>query len=241
MTSLQKVNEAGDFGEIGELTREVPRRDRPRNVRANKADAGGVDAKRVMDVVGAVLALVFFAPAMLIIYVLLFFSGGSPIFAHRRLGKNGALFHCYKFRSMAKNGNAVLAEYLSRNPAAQEEWNRSFKLANDPRVTRFGTFLRQTSLDELPQLFNVLTGDMSLVGPRPIVPGEVERYADKIEAYYCCKPGITGLWQVSGRSLVAYDRRVRMDAVYASRQSVRLDLLILLRTVWVVFKGRGAC
>ena len=150
------------------------------------------------------------------------------------------MFLCYKFRSMVKDANKVLTDYLSSNPAARDEWNRTFKLAKDPRVSRFGMFLRRTSLDELPQLFNVLLGNMSLVGPRPIVPGEIERYSDRIHAYYRCRPGITGLWQISVRNDVAYDKRVRLDALYARRQSIRLDIVILLRTVRAVLSGRGA-
>lgn len=199
-----------------------------------------VDLKRFLDVTGAAIALMFFAPTMLIIYAALMLSGGSPIFAHPRVGRSGKMFLCYKFRSMVKDANKVLTDYLSSNPAARDEWNRTFKLAKDPRVSRFGMFLRRTSLDELPQLFNVLLGNMSLVGPRPIVPGEIERYSDRIHAYYRCRPGITGLWQISGRNDVAYDKRVRLDALYARRQSIRLDIVILLRTVRAVLSGRGA-
>ncbi len=199
-----------------------------------------LDLKRVVDIAGASIALVFFTPIMIVIFAILIVSGGSPVFAHRRVGKRGQLFYCYKFRSMIKDSNRVLMEYLNSNPAARDEWNRTYKLKNDPRITWFGTFLRQTSLDELPQLINVLKGDMSLVGPRPIVSGEIERYSDKIAAYYKCRPGITGLWQVSGRNLVEYDRRVMLDAIYARKQSLRLDLMILFRTVWVVLNRRGA-
>jgi exopolysaccharide production protein ExoY len=199
------------------------------------------DAKRILDIVGASLALALFAPMMIVICVGLMLSGGSPIFFQHRVGRNGELFRCYKFRSMVKNANRVLGDYLKDNPAAREEWSRCFKLLHDPRITWFGHCLRRTSMDELPQLFNVLKGDMSLVGPRPIVPSEIERYADKITAYYRCRPGITGLWQVSGRNLVTYQRRVRLDAIYARKQSVRLDLAILARTVRVVVSGAGAC
>jgi undecaprenyl-phosphate galactose phosphotransferase len=197
--------------------------------------------KRIVDILGASFALVFCAPIMLIIWAALALTGGSAIFSQIRVGQNGKLFRCFKFRSMVKNANQVLVAHLASNPAARHEWSRDFKLARDPRVTAFGRFLRRTSLDELPQLFNVLKADMSLVGPRPIVPGEVERYANKIHAYYCCRPGITGLWQVSGRNLVAYEKRVRLDAVYARKQSLQLDMVILFRTVWVVLNGRGAC
>lgn len=212
----------------------------PRLLRTPRT-AAGFDAKRAFDIVGASLALLVFGPAMLVILLVLTASGGQPIFIQRRIGRNGKLFSCFKFRTMVKNASSVLTEYLCSNPEAREEWDRAFKLARDPRVTRFGAFLRRSSLDELPQLFNVLAGDMSLVGPRPIVPSEIERYADKITAYYSCRPGITGLWQVSGRNLVSYSRRVRLDAIYASKQSLRLDIVILFRTVRVVLSGVGAC
>jgi len=215
---------AGNIRELGECG-EAPR---------------AVDVKRIFDFAGASVALFFFVPTMIAIYVALLISGGSPIFGHARIGKNGKPFRCYKFRSMVKNSDEVLAEYLIANPAAQREWDLTAKLTRDPRISRFGSFLRRSSLDELPQLFNVLKGDMSLVGPRPIVASEVGRYADRIEAYYRCKPGITGLWQVSGRNDVTYTRRVRLDTVYSRKRSMRLDVVILLRTIRAVASGRGA-
>jgi undecaprenyl-phosphate galactose phosphotransferase len=176
---------------------------------------------------------------MMTIFTVLMLSGGGPIFGDRRVGKDGRIFRCFKFRSMVRNAERVLAKHLEADPAAREEWNRTFKLARDPRITAFGMFLRRTSLDELPQLFNVLRGDMSLVGPRPIMLCEVESYS-RLKTYYQCRPGITGLWQVSGRNEVSYTRRIRLNAVYARKQSLRLDLVILLRTVRVVLSGRGA-
>jgi undecaprenyl-phosphate galactose phosphotransferase len=199
-----------------------------------------IDAKRVFDIVIASVALIFFLPLMVIIYLMLTVSCGNALFFHLRVGRNGAPFYCYKFRSMVRNSNQVLIDHLNNNPAAREEWNRNFKLTHDPRVTWCGGFLRLTSLDELPQLFNVLKGDMSLVGPRPIVQAEVELYADKIGDYYRCRPGITGLWQVSGRNLISYERRVELDSIYANKQSLRFDLSILIRTVLVVISRRGA-
>jgi exopolysaccharide production protein ExoY len=209
-------------------------------VAPSRIESTPLTAKRCLDILGASIALFLAAPMMIAIYLALLLAGGKPVFAHRRVGRNGRLFYCYKFRSMVRNADAVLAKHLSEDPAARAEWGRSQKLLNDPRTTPFGSFLRRNSLDELPQLFNVLRGDMSLVGPRPIVPGEVERYSDRIGDYYRCRPGITGLWQVSGRNLVSYQRRVRLDAFYARRQSVRLDAIIMLRTVWVVLTGYGA-
>jgi len=197
--------------------------------------------KRTFDVIVGALAMMIFAPLMLVTWTALTVGGGKPIFVQLRVGKNGRMFRCYKFRSMSNNAARLLGDYLDANPAAREEWNRSFKLTHDPRVTRLGAFLRRSSLDELPQLFNVLKGDMSLVGPRPIVPPEIERYSDKIYAYYACRPGLTGLWQVSGRNLLCYETRVNLDAFYAREQSLMLDLSILLRTIWTVLSTRGAC
>lgn len=235
MSLLQKADAISysaavvDFGSLGPAR--IPTR----------VQKSGFNTKRIVDIAGTSLALIFFLPLMAAIFVALMLSGGRPIFVQHRVGRNGELFRCYKFRSMVKDANRVLTDYLERHPAARAEWNKSFKLLNDPRITWFGTMLRRTSMDELPQLFNVLKGDMSLVGPRPIVPNEIERYADKIDAYYSCRPGITGLWQVSGRNLVAYEKRVRLDAIYARKQSLWLDFAILVRTVKVVVSGVGAC
>jgi len=194
----------------------------------------------VLDITLALAALLLCAPVMVAVYCLLSVSGRA-LYAQRRVGKEGALFNCYKFRSMVPNAATILSEYLDRNPAARDEWEKNFKLADDPRITPFGRWLRRTSIDELPQLFNVLRGDMSLVGPRPIVPEEITRYEKKISAYYSCRPGLTGLWQVSGRNLVAYEKRVVLDAVYARKRSFALDVYILAKTIRVVFSGYGAC
>ena len=198
-----------------------------------------ITAKRLLDIFGALLALFLCAPVMMVIFLGLGFAG-SPIFAQNRVGRGGKLFRCYKFRTMVPGAEQVLGHYLRDNPAAQEEWRLTFKLSDDPRITPIGHFLRKSSLDELPQLFNILKGDMSLVGPRPIVPAEVARYRRRIRAYYTVRPGLTGLWQVSGRNLVSYRRRVAIDALYARRPSLALDLLILAKTVGVVVTGRGA-
>jgi lipopolysaccharide/colanic/teichoic acid biosynthesis glycosyltransferase len=199
----------------------------------------GIDFKRLLDIFGAGMALILCAPVMLIIFLGLSIMG-KPIFSQQRVGRGGKPFPCYKFRTMVVGAEQVLADYLRNNQAAKDEWFRTFKLADDPRITPVGRFLRKSSLDELPQLFNVLRGDMSLVGPRPIVPAEVPRYRSKIRDYQKLKPGLTGLWQVSGRNLVSYRRRVAMDSVYARRRTMGMDILILARTVGVVFLGRGA-
>jgi lipopolysaccharide/colanic/teichoic acid biosynthesis glycosyltransferase len=196
--------------------------------------------KRVVDIVGSLLALTFFLPLMIIIYMALAASGGSPVFAHPRIGRYGQIFPCFKFRSMVIDAGRVLDQHLERDPVARQEWARDQKLSRDPRVTRFGRFLRRSSIDELPQLFNVLRGEMSLVGPRPIVAAEVERYAGRIDLYCQCRPGLTGLWQVKGRNDLDYATRVKLDTYYARRGSLRLDVAILIRTVWAVVSCRGA-
>lgn len=201
--------------------------------------SSAIDAKRLLDIFGASIGLILAAPMMLFIFVALGIAG-NPIFTQQRVGRGGRLFPCYKFRSMVIGAEEVLADYLRGNPAAQDEWVRTFKLARDPRVTSMGRFLRKSSLDELPQLFNVLRGEMSFVGPRPIVPAEVPRYRARIGDYNKLRPGLTGLWQVSGRNLVSYRRRVALNSVYARRRSISLDLVILARTIGVVFLGRGA-
>ncbi|HBQ2175900.1 TPA: sugar transferase, partial [Klebsiella pneumoniae] len=157
-----------------------------------------------------------------------------------RVGKNGHKFKCLKFRSMVINSQEVLSKLLENDPVARVEWDTTFKLKNDPRVTPIGRFLRRTSLDELPQLFNVLRGEMSLVGPRPIITDELARYNDEVAYYLLSKPGMTGLWQVSGRSDVDYDTRVYLDAWYVKNWSMWNDIAILFKTVGVVLKRDGA-
>ena len=165
---------------------------------------------------------------------------GPVIFKHMRVGKNGKSFPCYKFRSMCVDAKQMLEKYLRENPEARMEWERDFKLKNDPRVTPIGEFLRRTSLDELPQIFNVLKGEMSLVGPRPIVQEEVPRYGKHIKKYYSVKPGITGLWQVSGRSDISYPERVALDVEYVVNRNLLKDIQILIKTFDVVFRKKGA-
>ena len=167
-------------------------------------------------------------------------SPGPVIYKHRRVGKDGKEFDCYKFRSMCVDSAERLQKLLDTDPEARKEWETSFKLKNDPRITRSGAFLRKTSLDELPQLLNVLKGEMSLVGPRPIIQKEVPRYGEFIKEYYMVRPGITGMWQVSGRSDIDYPERVRMDSWYVHNWSVWLDILMLWRTIKVVIARKGA-
>ncbi|MFE4105241.1 undecaprenyl-phosphate galactose phosphotransferase WbaP [Almyronema epifaneia] len=167
-------------------------------------------------------------------------SPGPIFYGHTRIGQNGKIFKAWKFRSMVKNSAQVLEQYLSSHPEAKALWLRDQKLQRDPRITRVGAFLRRTSLDELPQLWNVLRRQMSLVGPRPIITEEIWRYDDKFELYLQVLPGITGLWQVSGRNHVPYEERVNLDAYYVRNWSVWLDVYILIRTFWVVITGYGA-
>jgi len=196
---------------------------------------------RLLDIVLALALLVFLAPMMLVIAVCTWVADPGPIlFAHRRIGRDGTPFPCLKFRSMAVDAADRLRDLLARDPAAREEWARDHKLRNDPRIVGIGRFLRRSSLDELPQLFNVLRGEMSLVGPRPIVAEEIERYGRYFARYCQVKPGITGLWQVSGRNDVSYRRRVAIDVKFASEKSVGLYLRILVMTVPMVLLSRGS-
>jgi exopolysaccharide production protein ExoY len=195
----------------------------------------------VMNVTVSLIAIIFLAPVMLAVALAVFLQDGGPIlFAHRRLGQNGKPFYCLKFRSMAVDAEQRLASLLASDPEARAEWERDHKLRNDPRVTRLGEFLRKTSLDELPQLFNVLRGDMSVVGPRPIVEAEVAKYGRRFRAYCAVKPGITGLWQVSGRNDTSYRTRVALDCVYARRRTASLDVYIMACTVPAVLLRRGS-
>ena len=189
----------------------------------------------------AALLLLVFSPLLLLVCALIWERDGGPvIFAHFRVGRNGRLFRCLKFRSMYRDSAQMLADLLRDDPAAQAEWARDQKLCNDPRITPVGRFLRKTSLDELPQLFNVLRGEMSLVGPRPITTDELDRYGRQRWHYLEVRPGITGLWQVSGRNDLSYEQRVVLDRRYVESRSLGLDLRILWRTVRVVLTGYGA-
>jgi len=194
-----------------------------------------------MNMALALMALVFLAPVMLAVALAVYLQDGGPVvFAHRRIGRGGRYFFCLKFRSMAIDAEQRLAGLLASDPVARAEWERDHKLRNDPRVTSLGAFLRRTSLDELPQLFNVLRGDMSLVGPRPIVDAEVSKYGRRFGSYCAVKPGITGLWQVSGRNDTTYRARVAMDCLYARQRNVVMDGLIIAATVPAVLMRRGS-
>jgi lipopolysaccharide/colanic/teichoic acid biosynthesis glycosyltransferase len=196
--------------------------------------------KRVLDLVLGLallpLVLLLLAPVCLLVTL----DGGQPVYRHLRLGRGGRTFYCYKVRTMVPDADARLKALLDSNHLAREEWSERFKLKKDPRVTRLGQFLRKTSLDELPQLWNVLRGEMSFIGPRPIIPDELERYGDRAAAYLACSPGISGLWQVSGRNDASYEQRVLLDERYAREWTFVLDAQILLRTLPVVLGARGS-
>lgn len=196
--------------------------------------------KRAFDIVGSLSIIIVLSPVLLYISQKVKKDGGSAIYGHERVGKGGKPFKCLKFRSMVVNSKEVLERLLENDPKAKAEWDATFKLKDDPRITKIGQFLRRTSLDELPQLFNVLKGEMSLVGPRPIITAELERYNDEVDYYLLIKPGMTGLWQVSGRSDVDYDTRVYLDAWYVKNWSMWNDIAILFKTIGVVLKKDGA-
>lgn len=197
--------------------------------------------KRCLDVTLVLAASPLILIAVAMVSALVMLSSPGPIFySHRRIRKNGAFFSMWKFRTMCVNSAEVLEEYLVRNPQARAEWNQTHKLREDPRITRIGSFLRRFSLDEVPQFWNVLVGQMSLVGPRPIVAAEVEKYAEDFSCYCRVKPGLTGLWQVSGRSGLDYVERVALDCDYVTRWSLRKDTVILLKTFSSVIRQEGA-
>lgn len=197
--------------------------------------------KRAIDVVGALLALVFLSPLLLLCSILILVRDPGPLlFTQQRLGKDGRLFRCYKFRSMIVNADQVLHTLLSSDARARLEWERLHKLKVDPRITKLGRFLRMSSIDELPQFLNVVKGDMSLVGPRPIVPEEAVRYGRFLRNYLDVKPGLTGLWQVNGRNNTTYRRRIAFDIFYSKNRSFALDLWILGKTVPAILKREGS-
>lgn len=211
------------------------------NLRNNLSRPYNRAIKRAFDLTLSIVGgLMISIPLLLIALAVAIQNRGRVIFAHRRVGAAGKKFSCYKFQTMVPDAEAKLKKYLAENPDARREWEESFKLTNDPRVTWLGGLLRRTSLDELPQLWNVIRGDMSLVGPRPIVQAEVPRYGKNIREYYMVLPGITGMWQVSGRSDTTYPERVAMDTWYVRNWSVWIDIMYLFKTFKAVIYRRGA-
>lgn len=197
--------------------------------------------KTVFDYTLTIVGTIAISPILAVITIWIYKDSPGPvIFKHTRIGKDGKPFPCYKFRSMCVDAKEKLEELLATDAEARAEWERDFKLKNDPRITKSGAFLRKTSLDELPQIFNVLRGEMSLVGPRPIIQEELERYGEHAADYLMVKPGITGMWQVSGRSDIDYQERVMLDSWYVRNWSVWIDVMLLWRTIKVVASKQGA-
>lgn len=203
-------------------------------------ETGALRVKRALDLVLAATALVCFSLLFAIIALaILAHDGGPVLIRHRRIGRNGVSFPCLKFRTMVVDAQAALVRHLAANPEAMAEWEANHKLRDDPRITPLGRILRETSLDELPQLVNILRGEMSLVGPRPIVAEEAVRYGSAFAEYKSVRPGLTGLWQCSGRNDIGYDERVLLDSRYVRTWSLKQDILIILKTVPAVIRSRG--
>jgi Undecaprenyl-phosphate galactose phosphotransferase WbaP len=197
--------------------------------------------KRMMDIMISIVLGIIFLPVLLLTAILIKLDSPGPVFYKQaRIGKDGRRIIIYKFRSMRENGEKVLGVYLAKNPKAQQEWNETQKLREDPRITRVGRWIREFSVDELPQLLNVMKGDMSLVGPRPILFDQKSLYGDGINVYMSVRPGLTGFWQVSGRNRTTFGQRAAYDIYYVHNWSLWLEMYILLRTVWVVLSRDGA-
>lgn len=197
--------------------------------------------KRFLDIIICAAALPAIVPLCLLLSLLIRLdSPGAPIYRHERIGRDGKPFQLYKFRTMRADADELLQQYLEQDPRLAAEWAQSRKLRNDPRLTRIGHFLRKTSLDELPQVLNILLGQMTLVGPRPIVAGEKEKYGRYFEEYCEVRPGLTGLWQTSGRNNTTYSQRVAYDHYYINHWSIWLDFWIMAKTIPVALSGRGA-
>lgn len=199
------------------------------------------NVQRILDILISLVALIFFAPLMVAIgFAIKVQDGGPMFFGHKRIGYGGKAFRCWKFRSMVTDAEARLTALLSNDPEARKEWEADHKLKRDPRITLLGDFLRKSSLDELPQLFNILIGEMSVVGPRPIVTAEIAKYGRWFDRYTAVRPGLTGLWQVSGRSDIDYRQRVALDVLYVRRASVSAYLRIVARTIPAVILRSGS-
>ncbi|HEY9872782.1 MAG TPA: sugar transferase [Candidatus Obscuribacterales bacterium] len=200
-------------------------------------------AKRLFDILFSLSVLILFSPVYLLLGLLIAISSPGPIFyVQERVGRNRKHFGCLKFRTMVQNADEMLLEMISISPQMRQEFEDNFKLKQDPRITRIGKFLRLTSLDEFPQFWNVLKGDMSVVGPRPLVPEEISKYGNSIDKVLTIRPGITGLWQVSGRNDIPYNRRIQIDVYYVNARNFWLDLWVIVKTIGVVIapKNNGA-
>ena len=199
--------------------------------------------KRFLDIVFSFLLIIFLIPLFLIIGVIIKINSKGPVlYTQKRIGKNNITFSCYKFRTMHPEANYLLKEILIKNPNFKNEFEETRKIINDPRITKIGKFLRFSSLDELPQIVNVLRGDMSFIGPRPIVKSEIKKYGNDFKKVFSIKPGISGLWQVSGRNKLSYNKRVELDIFYSENISFRLDIKIFIKTILVILfpYGKGA-
>lgn len=199
----------------------------------------GLIGKRAFDLVFASLALTLLSPLIAILWIFIRLDKGEGFFGHARVGRYGKIFTCWKLRTMHPNAELMLEDLLLQDQNAAQEWNTQQKLTDDPRVTRLGKLLRKTRLDELPQFWNVLIGDMSVVGPRPVTQEEIARYGAAANTILHLRPGITGLWQVSGQNEESYAERVALDSVYVDRMTFGLDLLVILRTMLTVFRMNG--
>ncbi len=196
--------------------------------------------KPIIDYTGAATIGILAAPLLCYLIFKVKRDGGPAFYTQSRIGKDGKIFQCWKFRTMVVGADQVLQEILAKDAVARQEWERDFKLKNDPRITPIGLILRKTSLDELPQLLNILRGEMSLVGPRPVTAAEESYYGDYFRDYLSIRPGMTGLWQISGRNDISYDQRVQMDSWYARNLSFWVDLKILFATIGVVLRRKGS-
>lgn len=194
-----------------------------------------ISAKRIFDILFSLFILIFFSPVYLVLGCLIAITSPGPVFyIQQRVGKNYEPFGCIKFRTMVSNADEMLQSMMDIYPEMRQEFEENYKLKKDPRVTWIGKFLRLTSLDEFPQFWNVLTGDMSVVGPRPLVPEELCKYGHRIDKVLTIRPGITGLWQVSGRNDIPYPQRIRMDVYYVNSHNWLLDLWLILKTIFVI-------
>lgn len=214
-----------------------------RNIDLSLSRIDGDFAKRLFDVLFSLSVLILFSPVYLLLTLLIAISSPGPVFyVQERVGRDHKRFDCIKFRTMVDNAEEILLDIMSNSPQIREEFEDNFKLKYDPRTTRIGKFLRLTSLDEFPQFWNVLKGDMSVVGPRPLVPEELSRYGGYIDKVLTIKPGITGLWQVSGRNDIPYSRRIQIDVYYVKFRDFWLDMWIIMKTIGVVIapKNNGA-
>ena len=212
----------------------------PNRLRLSFSILNGNFYKRIFDIVFALLVLILFSPVYLILMILVVLNSQGPVFyVQKRIGKNHQPFNCIKFRTMVDDADSVLATIMEDSDTMRQEFQESFKLKQDPRITKVGRFLRLTSLDEFPQFWNVLKGEMSVVGPRPLVPEELPKYGRKIDTVLQIKPGITGLWQVSGRNDIPYPKRVQIDVYYANSRNWLLDLWIIYKTIGVILFPRN--